>query len=245
MIYEQNFKIGVRDIDSQLKLTNRALLGMFEDVSSAHSDTVGCGVGNIRETGLSWVIMHWKTKVIRRPEYGESITIRTWVAGMKKLYMFRQYQVVDREGEIIAVGNSKWVLTDLQSGAVKIPQWIVEGYGIYDEAVFGEYQMEKLKEPEYPPSYGAEYKVPCCAIDLNRHMNNLYYLDAAADSMNPERYLAAAFDEFEIMYKKESTLGEILKCQVYERDGETLFAFRDEGGRHIHAIVLLKQLLHV
>lgn len=48
-----------------------------------------------------------------------------------------------------------------------------------------------------------------------------------------------------IMYKKESTLGEILKCQVYERDGETLFAFRDEGGRHIHAIVLLKQLLHV
>ena len=105
--------------------------------------------------------------------------------------------------------------------------------------------MEKLKEPEYPPSYGAEYKVPCCAIDLNRHMNNLYYLDAAADSMNPERYLAAAIDEFEIMYKKESTLGEILKCQVYERDGETLFAFRDEGGRHIHAIVLLKQLLHV
>ena len=83
----------VRDIDSHLRLTNRALLGMFEDVSSAHSDTIGCGVGNIRETGLSWVIMHWKIKVIRRPAYGEKITIKTWVAGMKKLYMFRQYPV--------------------------------------------------------------------------------------------------------------------------------------------------------
>lgn len=244
MIFEQSFKIGVRDIDSHLRLTNRALLGMFEDVSSAHSDTIGCGIGNIRETGLSWVIMHWKIKVIRRPAYGEKITIKTWVAGMKKLYMFRQYQVVDYEGQTIAIGNSKWVLTNLQSGAIKIPQWIVDGYGIYEKTVFDAYQIEKLKEPECEASYGVEYKVPCSAIDLNGHMNNLYYLDAAADSMDPERYLSGVFDYFEMMYKKESTLGEILKCQVYENDGETLFAFRDEGGRHIHAIVLLKQLLH-
>lgn len=240
MIFEQNFKLGVRDIDSHLKLTNKALLGMFEDVSSAHSDTVGCGVGNIKETGLSWVIMHWKTKVIRRPEYGETITIKTWVAGMKKLYMFRQYQVLDQEGRIIAIGNGKWVLTDLQSGAMKIPQWIVDGYGVGGEAVFGEYMLEKLKEPEGEASYEAEYKVPCSAIDFNGHMNNLYYLDAAADSMVPERYLAGSFDDFEIMYKKESTLGEILKCRVYESDGQTLCAFRDEGGRHIHAIVLFR-----
>ena len=245
VIFEENFKIGARDIDSHFKLTNRALLGMFEDVSSAHSDTIGCGVANVRETGLSWVIMHWKTKVIRRPEYGENITIRTWIAGMKKLYLFRQYEVLDQTGNTIAVGTGKWVLTDLAAGAVKLPQWIVDGYGICDKAVFGDYRIDKLKEPEGEASYAAEYLVPGSAIDFNGHMNNLCYLDAAADSMKPEKYLAGSFDYFEIMYKKESTLGELLKCQVYENDSETLFAFRDEAGRHIHAIVLLKQLYNL
>lgn len=234
-VYNQDFLVGVRDVDSALCLTNKALLGMFEDVGALHSDSIGCGVANIEDTGLSWVILHWKVKVYRRPKYGEKIGINTWVAGMKKLYIYRQYEVLDEKGEVVAVANSQWVLTEMAKGVVKIPKWVTDGYGIYERTVFDTYPMSKLKAPEDKTPLETRFKVGCSRIDFNGHMNNLQFLDVAADAISLDKFKKIEKDDFQIMYKKQSLYGENLRCKYYPE--EKIFAIKDEDDKHLHAIL--------
>lgn len=233
--FTQSFLIGARDIDSDLKLTNKGILGIFEDTGSSHSDSIGCGLANIEETNLSWIIMHWKVKVYRRPKYGEKIDVATWVAGMKKLFIYREYEVKDSEGNVIIAANSQWVLTHMAKGAIKIPEWVTDGYGGDERTVFDGYLMDKLKEPEGKCCEESTFKVGCSRIDFNGHMNNLQFLDVVADALPIEKFKHLDKDSFQIMYKRQSMYGENLKCRYFA--DEDTFVIKDEAGKHIHAIV--------
>ena len=93
MFIEHKCHIGLRDIGIGNKLKNKSLLGFLEDAGGIHSDIAGYGVNNIKETGLSWVILGWKIKIIKRPEYGEWLTIKTWSRKTNKFYAYRDYEV--------------------------------------------------------------------------------------------------------------------------------------------------------
>ena len=234
--FTHEFLIGARDIDANKQITDKALLGLFLDIGSLHSDAVGCGLAQIDETNLSWVVMQWKVDITRRPVYGETVKIRTWLGATRKLYMYRQYEITNSSGEVLVRCNSQWVLMDLTKGAINVPDWVVDGYGKEDELVFDEWKIPKLKEPENP-ILEMDYKVPGSVIDVNGHMNNMYYIDVAANMIPFEKLLNRKHKHFEIMYKKESTYGEILKCKAYDTEEGDIFTMKTEDEKHIHAIV--------
>ena len=237
MIFEHQFYVYSRDVNTDLCVTNKTILGWMQDVGALHSDLAGCGTANLEETRLSWVIIQWKVKIFRRMRYGETITVKTWVPGSKRLYTFRDYAFYDEAGELVAACSSKWVLTDLEKGLIQVPGWILEQYGTHEETVFEEgMNMARIKEPE---AFSGEYEctVPCTWIDVNGHMNNLHYLDVAYQALPIELYLENSFNEFEIMYKRESKMFDRLHC-YYQFDGtfHIVSIKNDEDGK-LHAVV--------
>ena len=70
---EHTFDFSIRDIDKNTSLTNKALFGFFEDIGGFHSDLAGYGLKDIEETRISWVLLHWKMKVLKRLKYGDTI----------------------------------------------------------------------------------------------------------------------------------------------------------------------------
>lgn len=52
-IIEHDFDFSIRDINDRTELTNRAMLGFFEDIGGYHSDIAGYGLKDIEETKLS------------------------------------------------------------------------------------------------------------------------------------------------------------------------------------------------
>ena len=44
MIFSEKFYIGYRDIDSNLKIKNSAILNFFEDISGMHATQAGEGL---------------------------------------------------------------------------------------------------------------------------------------------------------------------------------------------------------
>ena len=50
MIYTEKFKIPLKDIGKDNKIKNRAVLEILENIACYHSDLVGYGVNNIKET---------------------------------------------------------------------------------------------------------------------------------------------------------------------------------------------------
>lgn len=92
-IIEHDFNFSIRDIDNKTELTNKAMLGFFEDIGGYHSDIAGYGLKDIEKTHLSWVLLHWKIKVLKRIKYGDSIHVKTWSRGAVRACCYRDYEI--------------------------------------------------------------------------------------------------------------------------------------------------------
>ena len=118
MIVEQDYRIKLSEIGKENKITNKAILGDLEDIGGIHSNIAGYGILDIPQTKLSWVLLDWKLKIIRRPKYSEKIKIKTWSKNAIKFYTYRDFEVYDENGQVIAIATSKWVLLDIDKGKI-------------------------------------------------------------------------------------------------------------------------------
>ena len=239
-VFKHKFHVYTSSMNSELEVTNKTLLEWMEDVASLHSDDNGCGMKNLETKKYSWVVIQWKVKVFRRVKYGEDVTVNTWVSGRKKLYTYREFEFFDEEGNVVAIASSKWVLTHLEQGMISVPDDITDGYGDNFRTVFEEgNSMPRLKDPmDFSMPY--EFKVPCTFIDVNDHVNNIFYLDIAYQAMPIDVFKNNRFDEFEIMYRKECKLNDKLMCYYHFDGTDHTVSVRDEEGKQLHVLVRLR-----
>lgn len=240
MFITEKFHIGLRDIGIGNKLKNKSLLGFFEDIGGMHSDIAGLGVEDIKRTKLSWIILGWKVKIIKRPNYGEYITVKTWSSGSNKFYSFRDFEVYNEDQELIAIGTSKWLLYDIEKNRVaQLTEELIKPYEQEkDKKVFEEEPKFKIEEPENYSSM-TEYKIGRNIIDFNEHVHNTYYIDLAYEALPKDIYLSDELDNIEIVYKKETKYGENVKCFYTKQENQHIIVIKDEKEENIHAMIKL------
>lgn len=235
---EKEYTLTIRDIDDNLEISNKAILSFFEDIGGYHSDIAGFGLKDIEKTRLSWILLHWKVKVFKRIKYGEVFKVRTWSRGILRACSLRDFEIYNEKNELCIIGTSKWTLTHLESGLVKLTDDICQKYSVEKKAVFEDFEYEKLKEPEdYSSIY--KYTVSRRDIDINNHMHNLYYLDLAYDTLPKEIYENCKFNNIEIMYKSSALLGENLNCIYSNINDEHFITIKSCDNTGLHAIVKL------
>ena len=240
MIYTEKFKIPLKDIGKDNKIKNRAILEVLENAACYHSDLVGYGVNNIKETKVTWILLDWKLKVINRPTYGQVLTVNTWGKGMNKFFTYRDYEIYDNNNNLCAIATSKWALIDTEKGKMsRLTENIINAYKPEKKTVFEEKSLDKVKIPE-EFSNTIKYEVIRKDIDINNHMHNLYYLDLAYEALPDEIYNKRPFDYVRITYKKEIKLGEKVNCKYVEQDGKYVIVIKSEDETVIHAIVELQ-----
>lgn len=240
MIYTEKFKIPLKDIGKDNKIKNRAVLEILENIACYHSDLVGYGVNNIKETKVTWILLDWKLKVINRPTYGQVLTVNTWGKGMNKFFTYRDYEIYDNNNNLCAIATSKWALIDTEKGKMsRLTENIINAYKPEKKTVFEENSLDKVKIPE-EFSNTIKYEVIRKDIDINKHMHNLYYLDLAYEALPDEIYTKRPFDYVRITYKKEIKLGEKVNCKYVEQDGKYVIVIKSEDETVIHAIVELQ-----
>ena len=242
MIVENEYRIKLSDINRENKATNKAILSYLEDVGGKHSDLAGYGIMDIPRTHLSWILIEWKLRVIRRPNYGENIKATTWSKNAIKCYAYRDFKVYDEQGNIIILATSKWVLVDTIRGKiVRITEDLLEKYKPeLDLSAFGksEDDFPKIHEPEKYQDE-TEYVVRKSDIDVNNHMHNLNYADLANEALPENVYNKGNLNNIRITYKKEIKLGETVKCKYSFVNGKHIVIVKSQDEKIIHALVEL------
>lgn len=240
MIFNEKFKMQLKDIGKENYIKNRAILEIFENIGTHHSDIAGYGPNDMRETGVSWVLLDWKLQVLKRPQYGQIVNVNTWGRNMKRAYTYRDFEMYDEQNNLCVIGTSKWALVNVNTGKIaRINEEVIKKYQIEEKNVFNIEELVKLKVPE-TYSLEIEYKVCRRDIDLNGHMHNLYYLDLAYEVLPQEVYEKRPFNSVRIQYKKEVKLGDIIKCRYTFEDGKHIITICSENNERIHAIIILK-----
>lgn len=234
-----NFTIGFTDINKSNKATNKAILNFLENTAGIHSSLVGQGLKEIYINNMSWLVLAWKLKIIKRPEYNDTIQIKTWSKNHDKLYAYRNFEILDSNNEVIGVASSKWLCvnpSDLK--IIKLTDEILSRYESEDISVLDDEINYKLDIPtEYLNK--CEYKITKNMLDIYDHVHNTFYLDFVEEVI-PEELSSIEFSNIEIMYKKQ-ILGKGNVQVFYSKIEEDHYiVIKSEDEKTLHTIIKMK-----
>lgn len=239
MFVEQEYFVGYRDVNINENLTNTSLLAFLENNAGKHSSLVG---NNLISDVHTWMLLSWKVKVIKRPKFNDIIKVKTWSRKIEKFYAFRDFEVYDKDNQIIAIASSKWVYLDMEKGKiVKVPEETAASYDSEEIYSFeeGEREFSKLKEAESFENV-IEFTITRNMIDSNRHLHNIYYMDMAKEVLPSKIYEQEELNEFEIMYKKEIKYGEKPKVFYSYENNLHIVTVKSNDESETHAIITMK-----
>ncbi len=236
MIYLSNYKIGLEDIGRNNEATNKSLLKIMQDIAGLHSASVGYGALDIETKKKAWMILDWKMKVLKRPKYNDEVHAQTWSRKAERLYAYRDFELKDKDGNILAIGTSRWILVDTdRRRPVRLTPDITDLYeSEIDKSIFAE-EMEDIKSEDY--LFKKDYAIQRRDIDINEHMHNLNYLDMAYEILPEDVYKNKVFDNIRIIYKKEIVYGQKVECYYNVQGGNHIITAKCE--EKINAIIEL------
>lgn len=238
MIFERIYTIENRDIESSYKATNKALLKYLENVACKHSNEVGYGINNIEKTKVVWILLDWKFKVIERPQYGQTIKVRTWSRKMEKCSAYRDFEVYDENEKLLVIATTKWAIIDSETRKIKrMSEELAEEYKSEPERSVFKEEIEKLHEPETEEK-SIQLKTRRTDIDINNHVNNLNYLDLAYEIL-PEEIYKQDLKNIRITYKQQTIPGETVSISYTNQEGKNIITIKTQDKSNLHAIVEL------
>ena len=228
-IFTYNYKIKYSDIGTNSKITLKALVDTLQEAAISHSNQAGYGVNDIPNTHLAWLLLNWKIEIISYPKLNDNITVKTWPRIFDKLYSYRDFEVFDKNNNLIAIASSKWFAIDTENKKIrKLTSEITEAYGEpITKCVFENSFNEKFKIPE-DLKLNFDYKIQRRDIDTNGHVNNLNYIDFALETLNEDIYNNYTFNNLEVIYKKEIKLNEKINCYYSLEDNKHIVTIKSE-----------------
>ena len=231
MFVEYKFKVGISDLTPKMELSNTAILRYLENLGNMHSEIAGYGVTDMDRTRVSWILLSWKVKVIKRSKINDELNVKTWSAGIDRYFAFRDFEVTDQYGDIVCIATSAWSMINIDTGKIcKMDDEISRKYTQEDKHIFdNEMKREKIAVPEDFESSG-RFKITRSMIDLNKHLHNVYYYDIAREALPEDIVFEQEFDEFEILYKKEIKLEEEVEYYYTQKDGYHYVVIKNSEG---------------
>ena len=183
-------------------------------------------IGYMKEIGQVWVLSSWQIVVNRYPKLGEKVKIVTLPYELKVFLGYRNFAMLDEQGEYLAKANSLWSLLDVGTGKpVMVNEAMHKGYEI-DEKLDMEYAPRKIAVPE-----GGELLEPIVVkkhhLDTNHHVNNGQYVNIAMEYL-PDDFVIR---QMRAEYKKQAFLDDVLHPYVVSTENDYVICLQDEAGK--------------
>ena len=236
MVVKEIFYVGYSDITNDFKLSDTSILKIFENMACIHGSRAG---ESIKTCESRWFLTAYDVKILKRPEYEDTITAHTWSRDMRGVSACREFEIFNSKGELCVIGLSNWARVNAVTQKLEraTPAVAAAYQSEKDRTNFPFVWAPKLTEPE-EYLYEQDFTITRNFIDANNHMNNIFYLDLAKLIIPEEIYERNDFPEFKIMFRQAIKYGETVKCFYGETEKAYIITIKDSEGE-IRAIVEL------
>jgi len=232
--YSQKFIVTIYDIDIRGNLKPSSILNYFQEVATRHAIELKVDYYSLIKQNEYWVLSRICAEIDRYPKLGDEITVVTYPIAPRMIDCDRDYYILDKYGNVIIKGVSKWLILDSQTHKIKRinPQYF-NGLKFIDKRAI---QSPDWKvEPVNNMTEAFKSRVRLDDIDINRHMNNAKYANIAYNALEPNDILDKNIKEFsvnylyEMKYNKDYTVKKIYNNEydvIIEIECEDRPAFR-------------------
>lgn len=219
MIFSEIYQTRIEDYDINGFLSLEAVLRIFENIGSHHSDSVSNSVIEGSLDGIAWIFVEWAIEIINLPKYGEPVKVQTWVSGKApSASVLRNFILNDSRGSKLVKGTAKFALFDLNKRKpTRISTELFELYSPEKNIVL------ENKSPRPTESDVYDYEINLAQrrsdIDFNGHVHNIKYLTYALEALPYDVYLNKKFSSLRILYKNPLSSDGRIIAKVAENNG--------------------------
>ncbi|MFY0684944.1 MAG: acyl-[acyl-carrier-protein] thioesterase [Balneola sp.] len=210
-IYSENFKIRASEVDTLGRITMSAICSLFQEVAGNHALILNFDITDLHKKGLTWVLHRMDIKIDQFPRWRESITIETWPAAGDALRAYRNYRILDSEGNELGVCLSYWMMINMKS---RRPTRMTED--ILNTRLSDREHVLPVRSDKIPKVSEATSEVQISVrrsdLDMNQHVNNARYVEWMEAPMNLGQI--SRVNKIDIVFLRESVAGDTIHSKI-------------------------------
>jgi len=202
-MYTYDGRVRYSEVGADGHLSLCAAIQYMQDGSIFQSESLGVGIEALKKRNRAWVISSWQIEFVRRPKLGDAITVCTWPSGFKAMYGYRNFMILDADGEVLVRAHTIWVYVNtLTKKPERVDEEVISCYPIEPPLAMEE-MGRKIKVTEDFTGH-TPYSVRHYHIDTNGHVNNSYYIQMAQEWLPSETDIK----KLRVEYKKAAVYGD-------------------------------------
>ncbi len=179
LTHSRTLRVRHYECDAYGHVNNANYVRYMQETAFDASAAAGYGIARYEAMGRIWLVRDTDIEYLQPLRYGDSVTITTWVADMRKVRSQRAYEFRnDATQELAARAHTDWVFLDIATGRpAPIPEELMAAF--FPEGVpTGVPPREHFPTPPPPPTgvFSMPRIVEWRDIDPMQHVNNATYL---------------------------------------------------------------------
>ncbi|MBO7721899.1 MAG: hypothetical protein J6T01_05795 [Kiritimatiellae bacterium] len=227
------FKVRSYECGADGLATLPTVCNYLQEAASLHAEHLGFSKSDFDAAGgnVSWVLTRLAVKIKRYPAWEEEVSVETFPRGGVKLVAWRDFEVKDSSGAVVAAASSEWMIINLATRKIaQVPDAVAACCDPANEPVLGDAPFSRLKfRGEALGS--SRFTALKGHIDLNGHVNNVHYIEWMLEPCEDTRPA-----EMEVVFRSETFAGEEVLVETARDDGFIYHrVFSADGKDHIVA----------
>ena len=184
--FEKQFKLRYFEMNKFGIASPSTILILLEETAADHCYSIGQSLYQLEKQNIGWVLISGVVKMYRYPSYKEEIKIQTWLSKYSSIKGYRENIIYDEKNNIIGRAKGLWIFFDIKR---RRPTQIFDNIKTqwsFCETESIKYDISKKIKPIENPDYELIFKVNRFDTDMNKHVNNIRYLQWVLESIPDE-----------------------------------------------------------
>ncbi|TFH01927.1 MAG: hypothetical protein E4H13_03535 [Calditrichales bacterium] len=206
-ILHENYTVRSYEMDLRGKASVPTICNYLQESAGNHATKLGVSVLELFKKNQTWVLSRLHVKILKYPNWRETVTMETWPSVRQGRFAIRDFIIFNQESEPLIKASSSWMVLDLKTlRPITLPEEVTQ-INVPDKPRAIDTDFPKLSLPENAEPVN-ELGVRLGDLDINRHVNNVTYVEWALESLPISIWKKSELAELEISYRAETKYGE-------------------------------------
>lgn len=210
--WTEHVRIRASDVTPDGTASVLALARYFQEAAGHHAEALGVSMKDLLVDDRAWVLTWLQMEIDQFPAWEDEMTIETWPSDLDGLLATREF-VMRVDDRLLCRGTSAWLVIDTERRRPVRPPASLHDIELPDRPPPLDGDRADL-----PPPAGVDrdrtFTVRYHDLDLNRHVNNVRYLEWALETLPPD-----VLDEFRctalsLQFEAETTFGDPVRASA-------------------------------